>query len=234
MLSFVPLASSSAGNSFKISDGSTSVLMDAGLRFGDLQKALEFRLSSIDGVLLSHSHGDHSKSIKELAKRGVNIYGLQATFDAIGLTGHRAISIEPKQQFRIGSLIILPLDTQHDVPSLGFVIATEQRDKLFVATDTFYVRYKIDGLTHIAIECNYSIDTLDENIANGRVPQMMRGRLLKSHFSLEHVKDFLRANDLSKLQEVHLLHLSDSNGDEERFKREIQEIVGKPVMVAKR
>jgi|AntDeeMinimDraft_5_1070356.scaffolds.fasta_scaffold16527_4 phosphoribosyl 1,2-cyclic phosphodiesterase len=45
-------------------------------------------------------------------------------------------------------------------------------------------------------------------------------------------QDFLRANDLSRVKEIHLLHLSDRNSNAERFKREIQEISGKPVYVA--
>jgi phosphoribosyl 1,2-cyclic phosphodiesterase len=82
------------------------------------------------------------------------------------------------------------------------------------------------------IECNYSKKILDENIAAGRVPMVQKNRLLKSHFSLKNVKDFLKSNDLSKVKEIWLLHLSDRNSNAERFKREIQEISGKPVYVA--
>jgi hypothetical protein len=42
----------------------------------------------------------------------------------------------------------------------------------------------------------------------------------------------MQANDLSKVQEIWLLHLSDGNSDADRFKREIQELTGKPVYVA--
>jgi hypothetical protein len=50
--------------------------------------------------------------------------------------------------------------------------------------------------------------------------------------SLETCKGFLRANDLSRVQEIWLLHLSDANSDAARFKREIQELTGKVVYVA--
>ncbi|EDO0821657.1 MBL fold metallo-hydrolase, partial [Listeria monocytogenes] len=56
-------------------------------------------------------------------------------------------------------------------------------------------------------------------------------RVLQSHFSLENVKDFLKANDLSQLREIHLLHISEKNGDKERFKKEIQAMTGVPVYV---
>ena len=57
----------------------------------------------------------------------------------------------------------------------------------------------------------------------------MKKKLIDDDLSYQ---DFLRANDLSRVKEIHLLHLSDENSNAERFKREIQEISGKPVYVA--
>lgn len=82
------------------------------------------------------------------------------------------------------------------------------------------------------VECNYAKDILYENVKRGAVPEVFKNRLLTSHFSLENVKEFLKANDLSKVQEIHLLHLSDGNSDAERFKREIMAVCGKPVYIA--
>jgi len=41
----------------------------------------------------------------------------------------------------------------------------------------------------------------------------------------------LRVNDSNRLEEVHLLHLSDNHADEQFFKKEVQKIVGVPVYV---
>jgi phosphoribosyl 1,2-cyclic phosphodiesterase len=82
------------------------------------------------------------------------------------------------------------------------------------------------------IECNYSIDILNQNVKNGRIPVVQKNRIIKSHFGLENVKDFLKANDLSKVNEIWLLHLSNRNSNAEQFKREIQELTGKLVKVA--
>ena len=60
----------------------------------------------------------------------------------------------------------------------------------------------------------------------------MARRLTKSHFSLENLKSFLKANDLSQVREIYLIHLSDANSDEEKFKYEIAALTGKPVIVA--
>jgi len=45
------------------------------------------------------------------------------------------------------------------------------------------------------------------------------------------VLDFLRANDLSQVRKIYLLHLSDSNSDAKLFKLKVQEVTGKEVIV---
>lgn len=235
MLQFQPLASSSAGNCYHITDGKSELLIECGIRFQDIRKALDFRVSRIAGVLITHEHLDHSRAAADLAKAGVNIYASAGTIAARGLTGHRVKPINAKEQFQVGTWTVIPFDVEHDAEQpLGFLLANQANEKLVFITDSYYCRYTFSGLTHIAIECNYSLRILDENIAAGRVHPAMRKRLLRSHFSLENVLDFLKANDLSKVQEIHLLHLSDNNSDEAIFKRRVQEVTGKPVYVAGR
>lgn len=227
------LGSGSKGNCYQVTDGNTALLLECGIRYKDIQRALNFQTSSIAGCLISHEHGDHMKAIPDVMKAGIDVYASQGTFDAIGITSHRAISVQSKKQFTLGSWTILPFDVQHDVSEpLGFLLTNKMGEKLVFITDSYYCRYKFSGLTHVMIETNYSLKILDENIAAGRIPSIMKNRLIKSHFSLENAKDFLRANDLSKVQEIWLLHLSDTNSDEDLFKREIQELTGKQVYIA--
>lgn len=227
------LASSSRGNCYRVSDGSTPLLLEAGIRFKEIQQKLNFRLSEIAGCLVSHEHLDHSKAVKDIMKAGIDCYISQGTVEALGVSGHRINIIKARQQFRIGTWKILPFETQHDAEEpLGFLLANRNGDKLLYATDTFYIRYRFQGLTHIAVECNYSLDILRANVEAGMVEPALKNRILKSHFSLENVKNFLKANDLSKVQEIWLLHMSDGNSDANRFKREIQELTGKMVFIA--
>lgn len=233
MIDILPLASGSKGNCYRITDGRTPLLLECGIKYKDIQRALKFRVSEIAGCLVSHEHIDHSKACKDLMKAGIDCYMSRGTTGALGLSGHRLHIIQKKQQFKLGTWTILPFETQHDAQEpLGFLLANQYGEKLLYATDTYYIRYRFQGLTHIMIECNYSLDILRNNVANGSVEPALKNRILKSHFSLENVKKFLQVNDLGKVQEIWLLHLSDGNSDAERFKREIQSLTGKPVYIA--
>jgi phosphoribosyl 1,2-cyclic phosphodiesterase len=226
------LASSSAGNCYRVTDGVTPILLECGIKYKDIQKGFDFKMSEVRACLVTHEHNDHVKSINDVLKAGIDVYASRGTFETLGITHYRIKSIKSKEQFHIGTWTILPFDVQHDVSEpLGFLLVNQLGEKLLFATDTYYIKYRFSGLTHFMVECNYSMDILNENISSGRVPRAMKKRLMKSHFSLDNVKDFLKANDLSKVQEIWLLHLSDNNSHAERFKTEIQELTGKMVIV---
>jgi phosphoribosyl 1,2-cyclic phosphodiesterase len=233
MIDIQAIASGSNGNAYRIFDGHTSILLEAGIKYRDIQKGFNFRMSEVSGCLVTHEHGDHSKSVRDVMKAGIDVYASQGTFDALNLSGHHVKPVKSLEQFTIGTWTILPFDVQHDVSEpLGFLLVNKAGEKLLFATDTYYIKYMFKGLTHLMIECNYSMDILDKNILEGRVPQVMRKRLIQSHFNLENVKKFLKANDLSKVKEIWLLHLSDTNSNADLFKREIQGLTGKMVFIA--
>lgn len=223
--------SNSDGNSYVISDGERSLMLEAGI---SLKRMNEVDWQSVDGCLITHEHGDHKKYVDKVIKQtGMNVFLSEGTQEVLNLPSYRSTILKPLKQQNIGSWEVLPFDVEHDVNEpLGFFIKSKDDDRLLFATDTFYVRYKFPGITHLMVECNYSLDILDENIASGRIGAYRKKRLLKSHFELENVKTFIKSNDMSQLQEVWLLHLSDANSDAARFKKEIQAITGVPVYVA--
>jgi ribonuclease BN (tRNA processing enzyme) len=126
---------------------------------------------------------------------------------------------------------VLPL--AHDVPCVGFIIDHPDMGRLFFATDTMMLEYKIPQVDHIMIEANYSDDVLRYNIENGITPSAMKDRLLHSHMELGTLIDIINDNDLTNVQELILLHLSGDNSDEQVFIREVSKNAGKPIYVAK-
>ncbi|KIL73722.1 MBL fold metallo-hydrolase [Bacillus badius] len=232
MIEIRTLATGSKGNCYHITDGSTPLLLECGIRFKDIQKQLNFKTSNLAGCLVTHEHKDHCAGLQDVLKAGINTYMSAGTAEAIGIHHHRIKKVEAKKQFQLGTWTILPFDVQHDVSEpFGFLLANQAGDKLLFATDTYYIKYKFNGLTHLMVECNYSMKILYENVSAGRIPKVLKKRVMQSHFSLENFKEFLQENDLSKVQEIWMLHLSDTNSNEEQFKQEIQELTGKMIYV---
>ncbi len=222
--------SSSKGNLYKISDSKTALLIDPGVRIWQTKRALEFRLSEIQGCLCSHEHKDHSKGLKGLLLAGIDCYMSKDTADALDLSGHRVHIIEADKQFQIGSFTVLPFSVPHDVECVGFLLVSG-RERLLFATDMQYISPRFQGITHLMIECNYDLDTLKANLSSGALGIEAARRTVNNHMSLETVKGFLRANDMRKLQEIHLLHLSDGNSDAGLFKMEIQTLTARPTYI---
>jgi len=84
-------------------------------------------------------------------------------------------------------------------------------------------------MTHIMIEANYSLDILRENIESMDGMGARKSRILESHMSIDNLEDMLKANDLSKVQQIFLIHMSSDNGDPEGFKEKIQRLTGAEV-----
>lgn len=232
-MDILPIASGSSGNAYRISDGETALLLDAGIPIRAIQVGLNFQLRALEGCFITHCHGDHSKAAKDLIRLGVDIYTGQGTIDALGIQGHRVHATRPLEQLQVGTWDILPFDVQHDAPdSQGFLFTSRATgEKLLYFTDTYFIKYRFTGLTHIMAECNFSKEALQRSVAAGYISIDMVPRLMRSHMSLEHLKEMLAANDLSRLQQIYLLHLSNNNSDEMQMKTEIQRLTGVEVYV---
>ncbi len=228
------LASSSAGNAVALHEGGSTLLLEAGIRYADLQRGLKHRVSQLDGCLLSHEHGDHARSVKQVMRAGVDCYASEPTWQQLGVDSHRAKSVEARVPFVVGNWKVMPFDVRHDAAEpLGFLIARGP-DRVLYLTDSGFSPYRFAGLTRILLETNYSERILRENVENGSIPRAHMHRVLGSHMSIERAVELLQANDLSKVEEIHLLHLSDGNSHAEQFRDLVARATGKPVYVADR
>lgn len=229
------LGSSSAGNCYILRSSLSDevLIIEAGISMSEIKKALKFKISNIKGCIVSHEHKDHSKYIREVVRCGIKVLALPDVFRNQGINNPFCKEIEPMHGYKVGGFKILPLPVVHDVPCVGYLIEHEEMGKLIFITDTMMLEYKLPQLNHIMLEANYADEILQYNIDNGIVPVSLRDRLLHSHMELQTAKEILRANDLSSVNEVILLHLSGNNSDAGQFQREVQEASGKPVYIAK-
>lgn len=235
MINVKCLASGSGGNSYAIDDGESVLLLEAGIPAKKIISGFIDLLPRIVGCLISHEHKDHSKGAADLAGKGIDLYATVGTFAAIeGIDRpYRKHVVRVGEQFRLASWTVLPFESEHDCNEpCGYLIYSHTaNEKLLFATDTFYIPNTFKALNIIMVECNYSLPILNESIRAGLIPEQLKGRLLRSHFSLEHVKEFLDANDMSTVRQIYLIHLSGNNSNPTEFKREIQRQTGKIVTV---
>ena len=218
------LASGSKGNCYLVDDSKTKILIECGIPWKQIQRKLDFNTSEIQACLISHMHQDHCKAIKELEKFGIPCHTPENIKPGV------PINDRPIAAFDIGTWRVYTFDAVHDVPCYGFLLSSAvSGEKLFYLSDSAYCKYRFPDMNFIMIGCNYDADLLNESIAEGTVDRSERHRLIHAHASLQTVKEMLLANDLSMVQGIYLLHLSNRNADGERFKKEIQEITGKVV-----
>ena len=228
------LGSSSAGNCYLLDNGNEALVIECGMPFLEVQKSVGFDIKRIVGAIITHEHGDHARHIGKLHKYCIPTYLSRGTAEALGVQNHSFCRIvAPMERFNIGSFTIMPFLTQHDAAEpFGFLIHHKETGTILFATDTYYLKYKFKGLNNILIECNYRKDILDENVANGRVSMAQRNRVLQSHLSYKNCLETLLANDLSKVNNIVLIHLSDGNSNADEFQQGIKDATCSNVHIA--
>ena len=235
MLEIKAFASGSTGNAYILDDGAGhKLLLECGVPFQTLLKALDFNLIQLSGCLLTHEHKDHSKAVKDLLKHSVRVYTSKGTAKALGIDGHwnYKAATELMEQRIDTAWTFVPIKAEHDAaePFIYLICSRFADAHILFATDTYYIKYKMpDDLTHILIEANYSMEHLNENIADGVVEASRKRRILHSHMNLDTLKEFFKANRFPALQAVYLIHMSNDNAEEERMVKEVEELTGVPV-----
>jgi phosphoribosyl 1,2-cyclic phosphodiesterase len=172
-------------------------------------------------------------------KAGIDVYMTEGTVRAAGAETYRlklwrrdgvdtiGNPFYPAEQ--IGTFTVKPYMAHHDAAEPVFYLmeSSATGEKLLFVTDSYYIDYRFGGLTQIMVEANFCADSLADAENDPR-----RSRLRHSHMSLENCIMLLKANDLSQVKEIWLIHLSSSNGDAEKFKQRVQEASGCAVYVA--
>jgi phosphoribosyl 1,2-cyclic phosphodiesterase len=222
------VATGSTGNCYVLAAGADRLILDCGVKWQDIQRGLGFTTGALSGCLATHSHNDHVKALRHVLRAGIDCYASRGTWDAVGISGHRKHVVSAGEGFTAGAFSVLPLEAQHDAAEpLAFLIRHDPTDEtVLYATDTYYLRDTVKGVHYILIECNYVNEIAEERHADGSLIDSVYNRLMTSHMSLEHLKDFLAASDLTATRHIVLIHMSEGNSDEARMVREVQELTG--------
>jgi phosphoribosyl 1,2-cyclic phosphodiesterase len=225
------LGSGSTGNAVLIVAGNTRVLVDAGLSAKEIARRLALvgeDVRGLDGVLVTHEHGDHSGGLRVLL-RSVDcpVYISAMTLDAYvserfnvsneeprrraAALRNRIEQIESSKDFRIGEIDFHPFTIPHDaVDNFGFT-ATHEGVKIATLMDfghiTTLVSERLRGCAAIVMESNHSRDMLK---ACDSYPWDLKQRILSrlGHLSNEDVAEWLRDGFDGGAKYIVLAHLS--------------------------
>lgn len=223
------LGSGSSGNCYILENESEALIIEAGLPFMEVKKALDFNVMKIKAVIITHDHGDHRKYWFEYARVGVPVFepfkldGISLEFDN---SQFRVMAFE--NQDKSGRWLHNNGDGS-ECPCYGFYITHPDMGSLVYITDTEYVRWRFKDVNHIMVEANYDMQFVNREEPNYE-------HRLRGHMSLPTALDFISTNDNPALRNVVLIHLSDKSADSALFKQKTEETVkyGSDVYVAER
>ena len=225
------LGSGSTGNAVLIVAGETRVLIDAGLSARELVRRLSQvgeDLCRLDGVVVTHEHGDHSGGLRVLLSMvECPVYVSEKTRDAYvserfnvsndeprrrsAALKDRVEEIESSRDFRIGEIDFHPFTVPHDaVDNFGFT-ATHAGVRIATLMDfgriTTLINERLRGCAAIVIESNHSRDMLK---ACDVYPWELKQRILSrlGHISNEDVAEWLQYGFDGSAKHIVLAHLS--------------------------
>ncbi len=212
------LGSGSSGNCYILESDTEALIIEAGLHFMEVKKALNFNVRKIKAVIITHIHSDHHFYWYEYARAGIPVF---EPFRNDGQSLRFGNS-----QFRIRAFPNKSKDGHWfhgnndgtECPCYGFYIEHPDIGNLVYVTDTECVRWRFSNVNHILVEANYSDDLVDNEASN-------YSHVLRGHMSLQTALDFISTNDNPALRNVVLIHLSDKNADSAEFLRKTKETV---------
>lgn len=222
-LKFCSISSGSSGNCYLVSDGETSVLIDAGISGKKIVEGIEYideDRNKVKGILVTHEHIDHVQSLKVMGKKipQAKVYANEMTWPCIEdrVEERRRECFSPEEEFEVGSLRIRPFRTSHDAAcSVGFSFFDGER-QISIVTDTGYVPEEvydeIKTADILVIEANHDVDVL---MVNERYPYLTRRRIAgdEGHLSNETAGKCIARiiKEIPKPRQVLLAHLSKEN-----------------------
>ena len=227
MFRLIVLATGSKGNGYILTNGEDTLLIEAGARYKEMLAGLDYKIETVNGMIISHEHKDHSKYIEQYLKKGLLVHMPRSTKNNLDLSHvYNAISVDIGVTYEFGNFTIKALELVHSVDCLGYYIYHKDLGKMLFITDTEYVKYRFNklGINHIVVEANYSKELLNRGKVNSN-------HVLKGHMEINTTTNFLKENDTDSLKNVVLVHLSDSNSDEQLFSKLTTKVVHEGVRV---
>jgi phosphoribosyl 1,2-cyclic phosphodiesterase len=233
VLRFASLGSGSKGNGTLIECGKTRVLVDCGFSLAETERRLQ-RLGcapdSLSAVLITHEHGDHANGVGRLSRRHkIPVWLTVGTHNMVRdnkFSSQHFINVN--SAFEIADLHITPYPVPHDAREPCQFVFSDGAQRLGLLTDAGSITphivdllQKLDGLL---LECNYDARML----ATGPYPPKLKTRVggKYGHMDNHQARDLLQRIELSGLQHLLGMHLSEKNNLPEHAQQALSDGLG--------
>lgn len=223
-LEFCSFASGSSGNCYLIKNEASALLIDAGISGKRILQGLKDTGTSdekIRGLLVTHEHTDHIKSLPVITKKlpHISAYANDATWGSIT----RPVAEKQQKTFRTGhdfyidDFRIRPFAVPHDAAEpVGFSIYCNEK-QISIVTDVGHITdsifSEIINADFLLLEANHE----KEILLMGSYPYSLKHRILgkKGHLSNVSAGECLCRLTETKPKERKVLlgHLSRENND---------------------
>jgi len=222
-LSICVLGSGSAGNSALVESDKAKILIDAGLGEHILSERIRqayARPEEIDGILITHTHGDHICGLKNFVKKyGPQVFAHRLSLPEVAelLGGYRHVTEIEEGDFFLKDLTVSPFRVNHDVHCLGYSIYCGGR-KISVLTDLGILPERIfnniSDSDIVVLESNHDTEKLK---SNPRYPARLKARIAgaSGHLSNEACAEVALRLARYGTRQIVLAHLSEKNNSPE-------------------
>jgi phosphoribosyl 1,2-cyclic phosphodiesterase len=225
-------ASGSDGNLYVVESEGTRLIVECGRPYQqvlDLLDAYQMPAETLSGILLTHAHGDHSRSAASLARNfNVPIYASWGTLGELYLKDRKlGRPLEHGKTVTVGEIDVKPFTVPHDCRQpMGFRFESAT-GRACVTTDLGWVPGPVvrqfRDLDLLVLEANYDPHLLE----NGTYPYFLKRRVASTHGHLSNAAaaEAIAACGDRAPRAVWLAHLSEHNNSPRHALHTVQRVL---------
>jgi len=216
------LGSGSSGNAFLIQRGDRTLMLDCGVGIRTITRELAnlgSNIASLEGILITHEHIDHIRTLPRMAGRDIPIIATSGTAGMADVPDDQRLEIFADRPVDVAGFTIWALGVSHDAAQpCGYLIEmAETRITILTDLGTWqeHLAEPIAASDLIVLEANHD----EEMLRRGPYPARLKRRVASDRGHLSNRASGVALAALARVSHsdptVWLAHLSETNNKPE-------------------